>query len=462
MINSENEITPAVSFFSVDKKLSKEVLHLAYPVVIGMISITAIGVTDTMMVGRLGAEALAATGQSAIIFWSMLWAMRSVEVAAQALIARRYGERQYDQCGKILDNALVVVFTVSVFATAALWFGARALMSALSSHETVIDYAVSFIRIFVSALWASGLLSTMRGFFSGIGKTRIFLFTSSLMMITNIFFNYVFIFGKFGFPALGVRGSALGSVTAYIITFGFMMFYILGGAGINYRKDFSLFRLRNIDRMIINDIVRLASPNAFRGIMVMGGLSVFYAMVDKIDVIQVAIVNVVLNIQSVSFMPGYGFGVAAATLIGQNLGANNPLKAERAAYEAVKLGIVFMGTLGLFFLIVPEWVVQLFTNDPAVIENAQFPLRVVGVVQIIDAVGMVLSSALDGAGNTRWVMKAEIFVNWCIFIPLTYFLTFTFGLDRYGPWLAWGSYMLVFGVICLWKFREGSWKHIKI
>lgn len=86
----------------------------------------------------------------------------------------------------------------------------------------------------------------------------------------------------------------------------------------------------------------------------------------------------------------------------------------------------------------------------------------VGVVQIIDAAGMVFSTALEGAGNTSWVMKAEIFVNWCIFLPLTYLLTFTLELHRYGPWIAWSTYITVFGIMCTWKFREGKWKHIQL
>lgn len=449
-------------FFSLDAVLAKEVLHLAYPVVLGLASITAIGLTDTAMVGRLGAEALAATGQAAIIFWGVHWVTRSIEVAAQALVSRRYGERQYAQCGKILDNALAIATALGTMNTFFLFFGGRTLMSFQSSHAEVIELAVGYIDILSCVLLFSALFFATRGFYSGIGKTRIFLITALLMLLINIIGNYAFIFGHFGAPKMGVRGAALASAVAFVIALTFIIAYTLGIGGRSYRREFNAFRFSNLDRSTIFEIVKLASPNAFRGVMVIGGLAVFYAMVDRLDVVQVAIVNVVLNIQSVSFMPGYGFGVAAATLIGQSLGANDPEKADRAGYEAVKLGMLFMGTLGVIFLIIPEWVVRLFTDDPIVIAHAVFPLRIVGLVQLVDAAGMIFSSALEGAGNTRWVMGAEIFVNWGIFLPLTYGLTFILNFDRFGPWIAWAMYMVVFGVMCFWKYRKGEWKHIKL
>ena len=450
-----------IAFFIIDRNLAKEVLHLAFPVVMGMASITAIGLTDTIMVGRLGAEALAATGQAAIIFWAIHWVTRSIEVASQALIARRFGEQQFHLCGKVMDNAMAISFLVGIAGMSLLYFGGRTLMSWTSTHENVVDLATGYIQVLSLALWASSLFFSMRGFFSGIGKTRIFLISALLMLAVNILGNYTFIFGNFGMPRMGVRGAALGSALAFITALLFMILYVLGISGRNFRKEFSAFKF-DFDLDTIKEIIRLAGPNAFRGIMVIGGLAIFYAMVDRLDVIQVAIVNVVLNIQSVSFMPGYGFGVASATLIGQSLGAKDPEKAERSGYEAAKLGMIFMGSLGIVFFLAPEWVVKLFTDDERVIRSAIFPLMLVGVVQIVDAAGMVFSTALEGAGNTRWVMKAEIFVNWCIFLPLTYLLTFTLEFFEYGPWIAWATYITVFGIMCMWKFREGKWKEIKL
>lgn len=450
-----------IPFFIIDRVLAKEVLHLAFPVVLGMASITAIGLTDTIMVGRLGAEALAATGQAAIIFWAIHWVTRSIEIASQALIARRYGEQQFHLCGKVLDNAMIISLTVGLIGMTVMYFGGHTLMSLTSTHEPVVDLATGYIQVLSLALWASSLFFALRGFFSGIGKTRLFLMSALLMLAVNAVGNYAFIFGNFGMPQMGVRGAALASAIAFVTALVFMILYVLGISGRNFRKEFAAFHFQ-LDKETIREIVRLASPNAFRGIMVIGGLAVFYAMVDRLDVIQVAIVNVVLNIQSVSFMPGYGFGVASATMIGQNLGAKDPDKAERSGYEAAKLGMIFMGTLGIVFFIAPEWVVKLFTDDERVIRSAIFPLMLVGVVQIVDAAGMVFSTALEGAGNTRWVMGAEIFVNWGIFLPLTYLLTFTFDLHHYGPWIAWAAYITLFGIMCTWKFREGKWKHISI
>ena len=450
------------SWIAKDIALSSEILHLASPVVLGMASITAIGVTDTIMVGRLGAASLAAAGLAAMIVWAVHWMTRSVEISVQALAARRYGEGRPDQCGKVLDNALVLSLALSACCAVGLFFGGRGILSAMSSYGEVIDLADGYIKILSLALWSSATVFAMRGFFSGIGKTRVFFASAALMLTVNVVANYAFIFGKLGMPAMGVRGAAVGSLLAFAAAFVFMIGYILGWYGRNFRQEFGIFKISNIDVSAIQELARLAGPNALRGIMVIGGLLVFYAMVDKLDVVQVAVVNVVLNIQSISFMPGHGFGVAAATVISQNLGGKNPLRAEQAGYEALRLAMLFMGALGLVFLLVPEWVIRLFTTDSEVIGDAVFPLRLVGVVQTLDAAGMVFSSALEGAGNTRWVMAAEIAVNWGVFLPLTWLFTFSFGLGRYGPWMAWATYLTVFGIWCCLKYRKGEWKMIKI
>lgn len=445
-----------------DPALDREVLHLAHPVVLGLISITAIGVTDTIMVGRLSAEALAATGLGAVVLWLAGWVLRAVEVAVQALVARRYGEGAFAECGKVVDNGLVVSMGLSLILMTGLGFGAPFLVGAMSGHPLVAENATAYIQIFVSALAFSGVLYVIRGFFSGIGKTRIYLITAFSMMVINIALNFVLIFGHFGFPRLEVRGAALGSALAIFMASVIIMLYMLGITGHNYRREYALLKHANLNFQLIKEIIRLAAPNALRGVMVIGGFGVFYALAGQLDVIQVAVVNVVINVQSVSFMPGYGFGVAAAALIGQNLGAGNPEKGEHAAYESVKLGMLFMGTIGLIFLAVPHWVINIFTDNPQVIDNALFPLRIIGVVQIIDAAGMIFGSALEGAGNTRWVMAAEVFVNWGIFLPTTYLFAFLLGFGRYGLWIAWSLYMVAFGVICFLKFRTGTWKQIKI
>jgi putative MATE family efflux protein len=450
-------------WYTLDPVLSRQVLRLAAPVVTGMASITAIGLTDTIMVGRLGAEALAATGEAVLLFWTVNWVTRSVEVACQALVARRFGEGRPHLCGKVADNAIVLGLLIGLSGAVLMGAGAPWIMGLMTSHPVVLENAAGYIRILAPALVLSAPFFAMRGFYSGIGKTRIFLSTAIVLLTVNVIGNYLFIFGTFGLPRLEVRGAAVGSALSFVAASAFLLWYSLRGRKLSHRHVFGFFRLRaHLDRETMAEIGRLAAPNAFRGIMVIGGLAVFYAMVDRLDVVQVAVVNVVLNIQSVSFMPGYGFGVAASTMIGQSLGAGRPDEAERVGYESAKLGVVFMGSLGLLFLAAPEWILRLFTDDVTVIESGLFPLRVIGVVQIMDAAGMVFSSALEGAGNTRWVMAVEIGVNWGIFLPLTYTLTFVAGLQPHGPWFAWITYMSVFGLLCYYKFRQGSWKQIRL
>ncbi|HND76187.1 MAG TPA: MATE family efflux transporter [bacterium] len=448
-------------WFTLDSKLSTEVLHLALPVVAGLASITAIGLTDTIMVGRLGATALAATGQAVMVFWTVNWVLRSVELATQAISARRFGEGQLPACGEVLHHALVFSLTLSFFSMIVLYSMAPRLTRWISANEEVASLATGYIRVLFATLWLSGMFFALRGFFSGIGRTRVFLMSAGILFTANLCGNYMFIYGHWGAPAMGVSGAAVGSALSMICGFSFLILYTFW----HRKKTLAAYELFSGTKWrweLIGEIARLAWPNMFRGVMVIGGLLVFYAMVDRVGVAQAAVVNLVINIQSVSFMPGYGFGIAAATMIGHSLGAGNTERAERAGYEAMKLGIIFMGSVGVLFLVAPEWVVRVFTDDEEVMKYAIGPLRLVGIVQIVDAAGMVLSTALEGAGQTRWVMMMEILVNWGVFLPLTYLLTFTLNMRNYGPWIAWGVYITLFGVISFIKFNRGSWKHVRL
>jgi Na+-driven multidrug efflux pump len=192
------------------------------------------------------------------------------------------------------------------------------------------------------------------------------------------------------------------------------------------------------------------------------GFAVFLKIMGMAGTPELAATNIVIAIASLAWMPGYGFGIAAAALVGQSLGAGKPEDAEHYAWESVKIGVLVMGFLGILFFLIPEPFMWIFSDDADVIRHGSRALRILAVIQFIDAFGIILSESLEGAGMVRFVMVSEILVNWLYFMPLAYILVLYFNMGITGGWLSLAGYILIFAILMVYKFREGSWKQVKV
>jgi MATE family multidrug resistance protein len=173
--------------------------------------------------------------------------------------------------------------------------------------------------------------------------------------------------------------------------------------------------------------------------------------------VEVAATNVVFTILSFSFMPGFGIGIAASTLIGQLMGAGRPEEAKRAGWEAQKLGMLLMSGLGLVFILAPDPLMSLFTSDPAVHEAARWPLRLLGLFQALDALGMTTAGCLEGAGMTAFVMRVDVGLNWLVFLPVSAVIIYGFKGGILEGFAALAIYLTAYALILQRAYRRGDW-----
>ena len=442
-----------------DRTLSRQVWILAGPVVIGMVSQTLMNVVDTAMVGRLGPSALAATGLGGILSWMIMGSFGAIHVGTQAVSSRRFGEGKPEEAGRALDNALLLslIFgSIGSFLIAPL---VRELMPLFTNDPVVIVDGRGYVYLRTLGVLPFMVIMAHRGFFNGIGETHQFMIISIIMNVVNAGLNYVLIFGHFGLPALGTRGAALGSTLGTVV--GLLIF---AGVGLAHkrRNEYRYYRTTNISREMSGRIFKLTVPSGTRSLLVMLGFSAFSGIVARLGTVEMATTNVMLTILSLSYMPGFGFGIAAASLIGQKLGEGEPDQAEEYGWEAGRLAIVTMGVMGILFIGFPEVLMRIFTDDQMVVEAGRIPLRLMGFVQVFDAMGMVLGGGLEGAGMTKWVFLAELTVNWLIFLPFAFLASHILGWGLIGAWIAFGTYLVLFGLAVTIKFSRGTWKTVKV
>lgn len=441
------------------KDLSAEVWKLAGPVVLGMISQTLMNVVDTAMVGRLGAYALAATGLGGLLSWMILGTLGGLNMGVQAVTARRFGEGNKIDAGKVLDNGLLIAILIGSICTIFISHGMSYLFRFFTEDQTVVAAGSGYIYYRLLSGLPFMLIVAHRGFFNGIGKTKLHMRVVIVNNVLNVGLNYALIFGRFGFPQMGAHGAGLATTLA---TIAGTLYFILIALDRKRRNPFRYYQFTNLDMDVCKGIIRLAVPSGLQVLLAMTGYAAFSAIIARIGTIELAATNVCITIWSLAFLPGAGLGVAAASLIGQKLGEKRPEKAEEFGWESARMGILTMGFIGISFLLIPEYIFKIFTDDMAVIATGKIPLRILGIVQVFDATGMVLSQALQGAGMNRWVLQAEIAVNWGFFIPGTLLVVLFFGWGHNAAWIILGLYLVIFGTVITLKFAGGKWKTVKV
>jgi putative MATE family efflux protein len=438
---------------------SRKVIRLAYPVALGMLSITLLSVVDTAMLGRLGPIPLAAAGIASIGYFMLAFSLSGIGIGVQTLVARRFGEQNYPRCGEVLNAGLLLGLIGGIPFVALSSVLASALAPALSGDPQVSHFGEIYLRY---RFWGATFLflnQTYRGFFNGLGETKQQMASAILVTVSNILLDYALIFGHFGLPAMGVAGAAVASTIATGIGSAYFALISLSS---RYRQRFRLYQRVAFARIWVRPILRLSLPVIGQRFLSEGSFFAFFSIVARIGTLELAASNVIRSVVSLSIMPAFGIGVAAAALVGQNLGASCPEKAEGFAWEAAKLAAYLMGGVGLLFTAFPQWIFMIYTNDPAVIALGRAPLILLGISQALGGTGIVLSQALQGAGNTRFVMLGELIVCVAFYLPTAYLLGLTLRLGIVGAWLGEVFYWLVLAFLMSWKFRQGTWKTIRV
>jgi MATE family multidrug resistance protein len=438
--------------------LRGDVLRLALPATAEQMLAMMVGIVDTYLVGHLGAASLAAVGLAAQ--WTMLAAtvFGSIATGSTALIARFVGAREEDQANQVVRQSVLLGLLVGAATTLLGVSLSQPALRLLGAQSDVVLMGSSYLRLVSCVFLFSTLTFLGNACLRGAGDTRTPMAVMAVVNVVNIAVAWTFINGRFGFPRLGVVGSALGAASGATVGGILVTATLLRGRGIlRLRLD----RLR-FDWGLIRRILNVGLPTGVEQLFFRAGFMVFARILAGLGTVAYAANQVAINGWSLSFMPGFGFAVAATTLVGQSLGAGRSDLAERRGYTTYWMGALIMTAMGLAFLFFPRQIVAFFTNDAQVIALATGPLRMVGWIQPISAAAMIFSGALRGAGDTRYPMVATILAIWVVRLPLAYVLAHTFGWGLAGAWVAMAVDGAVRAVLNYLRFRGGRWKMVQV
>ena len=445
----------------VSKQHSKEILHLALPAIAGLSSQMVVSLVNTAMIGRLdhAPVQLAAMGLGFLGTWAITSLFSSLSTGTHVLIARRQGEANYIGVGEVLNNALLICSVLGTFFALLGYMFSYEIMDFFSKDSAVTKAGAEYMKYQFIGLPFFLLIVSYRGFFFGVGHTKIFMVSAILINIFNIFFNYLFIFGAFGFPKMHLAGAGVGYSISMILGWIFFLFVTFTSF---YRKQYKYFSHFKFSWDVIAQIVKISIPVSLQNILILLGFLVFVAITGIIGIVAQAASNVVINALFISIMPCFGFGIAAQTLVGQCLGKGDNHLAHIYGFETAKLGTIFTILVGIVFVAFPDSVITVITTKREVIDAARPILQIAGVAQAFYGAGIILANALQAGGATVYVMFVEVLTHWIIFLPLTYLFGVTFHWGLRGAWLALPVYIVAYTAMNFWKFRSATWVNVHL
>ena len=454
-----------ISGISVDQKTRRaHVRRLALPAVGEQVLNTFVGLADTFLVGHLSLQAAAKLGYTSTdalngvglanqMVWLVTVLFAAVGVGATAVIARARGANDMPTANLALRQSLLIGLAMGLAAMLLVGLFAAQLMDVLGAAAQVKPLGITFLQIAALGFGPAALLFLATAALRGVGDTRTPLFVMLGVNIINIIGSWLLINGNLGAPTLGVGGTALAAAVARGAGGVFLVLLLLARMQSGLKLMFSL----RPNWPMITRILRIGAPSGGEQLVFQGALLIFVRFITGLGTAAYAAHNVVLNIESISFLPGMGYATAASALVGQQLGALQPAEAQADAYEAQRQGLVMMSVLGVIMLLFPHQLVGLFTNDPAVIATGEIPMRLAGLFQPLLAINFIMSGALRGAGDTRWPLYTKIVSTWGVRLPLV-LLVLWLGFGLAGVWVAMTADFATQAFLAWWRFRQGKWQ----
>ena len=455
---------------AVDTTLGRRILALAWPVVLAMISQTAINQVDHILIGRLPSNesvpAHSALELALILLWAVGGSLSAISVGTQTLTARRYGEGDSARAGQVLTNSLVVSVLTSIVASAVGWFAAPWIFRKFNTNPDVVRLGVPYLQWRLLGVFSMVTTISLKSWFDGLGKTRVHMYAAITMNVINLLLNIALIFGKWGFPAWGVTGSAIASMISSYLGLALMIAWSFLP---EYTRKFANYKLSNMSFRQQWDLIKLSVPSGIATLFVMSGFGLFSKIVSILDAahpergpIYGAATNNIIIILMLFFTACIAYGSATATLVSQSMARKEYDLAERYAWEAVKIGVYITIVIGGVIVIAPDLVLRVYSKDAEVIAVARPLLRIAGALLPFVLASLVLTQALFGAGNTRFVMFVEFGLHFFCLVPLAYFGGIYFGWGVLGVWSGAYVYIVLLCGIMWWKFAEGRWREIRI
>lgn len=441
----------------------KELLVLAFPMIISTACDGVMTFTDRLFLARVGSEQMNAAMGGGITMQMLMFFFIGLTGYSTALVAQYFGAGERHNSSKATFQAILI--TIAAWPIILLLKPVTVvLFHYIQIPHMQMQYQIQYMDILAWGALFGMMRYTLACYFSGIGKTQIVMIATIVAMLVNVMLDYVLIFGKLGIEPMGIQGAAVATIIGSAFAVAILAFAYLSP---NNRLEVSVLKSFRFDKVIMKKLLYYGYPAGLELFLNFLAFSVMIAIFQSQGDIISTTTTIMFNWDLVSFIPLLGIEIAVTSLVGRYMGAGRPQVAHRAALSGVKTGLFYSVVILVLFIFIPNVLVMVFHPDrPSEVFNASVPIAVT-MIQIAafyvlaEAVLVALIGALRGAGDTHFTMISSVAAHWS-FVPILYIAFHVFHLSVVISWFLLVMFFLVFCGVLVWRFQSGKWKTIKV
>ncbi len=434
-----------------NKELRREINRLAWPIIGSTVLIRGVGIADVIILGHTGKDALAAIGLGQQITFIGMALAYSLSVGINVLVSYYTGSKDPQKRTRIANSSVwlaVVIGLLMIFLGENL---SQPLARFMGAEGAVLDYVWQYLHLIWVFYTFRIFVYSLTAIFQGTGDTRTPLYVVSITNVIHIVLAVVLVYGKLGFPEMGIEGAAWATVVSDFV--GALILFLIA-----LQRGLIKFSAGWAPPRQLKRLWELALPVVGERILVSTAVLLYNTIILHYSVAAYAATQIVINIEAFSFLPGMAYMQTAQILVGQNLGAKNHERAVRSGYQSGYIALSIMSLFGLTFLIFPSIWVNIFTTDPEVVPLGIYVCKLTAALQPPLAITMVFGGALRGAGETRYVMFMTFVGAWLARVLLASIFAFILNWSVYPVWWVMFIDWTTRASLALWKYRKGGWK----
>ncbi len=443
----------------------REVLKIAYPLIVSTASFSLMQFVDRVFLARYSAVSIQAALPAGLLSFTLMSGFMAVAGYANTFVAQYHGSGDARGCSRATAQGVWLSLFSWPIILALIPLG-RFLLQLAKHSPDVLGQELDYLTILMLGGVTVPLGAAISSFFTGRGDTLTNMYAQLAGNLTNVFLDWVLIFGKGGFPEMGIRGAAIATVISGVVP---PLILLVQYWRPHIHAEFATRDLWRLDWPLFRRLLRFGVPSGVHLVLDVSSFSVFVLMTGHLGALSLAVSNIALSINSLAFMPLVGISIAASTLVGQYQGRGESAIAARAGWTSLKIGLIYMAFMGLTYAILPQMYFQLFSERGAggfeleeLLQMGRRLLLLMAAWGLLDTVNLVLAGALKGAGDTRFVMWYSTLMAWGLFVPGEFWVIY---IRRGGILDAWVFLAFVIATISsgfFLRFRSGRWKSIEV
>ena len=435
-----------------------QIWNIAYPILLTLLVQNLIQVIDTAFLGRVGEVELGASAIAGIYYVAIFMIAFGFSTGSQILIGRRNGEKNYDKIGEIVFWGIVFLLIMALVIFLFTHTFSESILGEILSSPNILEASLDYLDWRIWGLFFACTNVMFRAFFVGITLTKVLTFNAILMALTNIFFDYVLIFGNWGFPEMGIGGAALASVISEAVSVVFFFVYLL--VAIDLKKyGFTGIILKNV--RIIKNILSISFSLMIQYFLSLSTWLIFFLAIEKMGETTLAISNIIRSCYMIICIPIFALGATSNTLVSNAIGAKKQEEVISLMWKISRLALIIISVFIVFLGIFPKLSLSIYTSNPELIQNSIPSLYVILAVLPVMAVASIFFNGASGTGNTKSALFIEI-ITLILYVAWMWFTAIHLKASLAVCWTTELVYALFLGIFSFIYFQKGNWKNKKI